>query len=203
MDNDVVKHFREEYIKMFWSVTGGRPGANDFLGWLETTDFFEAPASTKYHLSTSGGLVMHSITVAKEASGMCLGYNYDHLADSAALCGLVHDICKAGVYKPTTRRVRGEDGTWKTVPAYEYDDALPLGHGEKSLFLAERHGLRLTDEEAAAIRWHMGPYRDRDAMRELSEAFQRYPLAAILHSADMIATYIIEMNNGKKEWPWV
>ena len=110
------------------------------------------------------------------------------------MCGLVHDICKVGVYKPTTRRVRNEEGKWQEVPTYDFEDDLPLGHGEKSLYLAERHGLRLTDEEAAAIRWHMGPYRDRDAVREMSEAFQKFPLAAILHSADMIATYIIELS---------
>ena len=129
---------------------------------------------------------------------MCHRYGMHELADSAIMCGLVHDICKVVVYKPTTRRARGEDGVCKTVPAYEYDDALPLGHGEKSLFLAQRHGLQLSDEEAAAIRWHMGPYRDGDAVREMSEAFQRFPLAAILHNADMAATYIIERDVGEK-----
>lgn len=168
------------------------------MSWLEATDFFTAPASTKYHMSTPGGLVLHSINVAEGAAAMCHWYGMEELATSAAMCGLVHDICKVGIYTPTTRRVRGEDGTWKTVPAYEHDDALPLGHGEKSLFLAQRHGLQLSDEEAAAIRWHMGPYRDRDAVREMSEAFQRFPLAAILHNADMAATYIIERGVGEK-----
>lgn len=187
-----MEYGRDKFIRMFQGVAGDYPGAEQFLRWLEETDFFTAPASTKYHMSTPGGLLLHSIAVAGEAATMCHGYRMEELEASATLCGLVHDICKVGVYKPTTRRVKGEDGTWKTVPAYEYDDALPLGHGEKSLFLAQRHGLQLSDEEAAAIRWHMGPYRDRDAVREMSEAFQRFPLAAILHNADMAATYIIE-----------
>lgn len=188
----------EKFIRLFQAVAGDYPGAERFLSWLEATDFFSAPASTKFHMSTPGGLVLHSINVAEAAAAMCHWYGMEELATSAAMCGLVHDICKVGVYKPTTRRVRGEDGMWKTVPAYEYDDALPLGHGEKSLFLAERHGLQLSDEEAATIRWHMGPYRDRDAVREMSEAFQRFPLAAILHNADMAATYIIERGVGEK-----
>lgn len=193
-----MEYGHEKFIRMFREAEGDRAGTTKFLEWLETTDFFTAPASTKYHLSIPGGLLMHSITVAGEAADMCHGYGMEELEASAALCGLVHDICKVGVYKPTTRRARGEDGVWKTVPAYEYDDALPLGHGEKSLFLAQRHGLQLSDEEAAAIRWHMGPYRDRDAVREMSEAFQRFPLAAILHNADMAATYIIERGVGEK-----
>lgn len=189
---------REIYMSVFHDVTAGRPGASEFLKWLESTDFFTAPASTKYHLSTPGGLVLHSVNVALDARWLCENYCAEELTESAILCGLIHDLCKVGVYKPTTRRVRGEDGMWKTVPAYEHDDTLPLGHGEKSVFLAERHGLQLSDEEAAAIRWHMGPYRDRDAVREMSEAFQRFPLAAILHNADMAATYIIERGVGEK-----
>lgn len=188
----------EKFIRLFDAVAGDYPGAERFLRWLEATDFFTAPASTKYHLSTPGGLVLHSINVAEGAAAMCHWYGMEELATSAAMCGLVHDICKVGIYTPTTRRVRGEDRMWKTVPAYEHDDTLPLGHGEKSVFLAERHGLQLSDEEAAAIRWHMGPYRDRDAVREMSEAFQRFPLAAILHNADMAATYIIERGVGEK-----
>lgn len=188
-----------KFYQMFREVDGDYyPGSAEFLRWLEDTDFFTAPASTKYHMSIPGGLVLHSVHVAEEAATICHRYGMHNLADSAIMCGLVHDICKVGVYKPTTRRVRGEDGMWKTVPAYEYDDAMPLGHGEKSLFLAQRHGLKLSDEEAAAIRWHMGPYRDRDAVREMSEAFQRFPLAAILHNADMAATYIIERGVGEK-----
>lgn len=190
---------KQRFYWLFRDVDGDYyPGSAEFLRWLEGTDFFTAPASTKYHLCTPGGLVLHSVHVAEEAAAMCHRYGMHELADSAIMCGLVHDICKVGVYKTTTRRARGEDGVWKTVPAYEYDDALPLGHGEKSLFLAERHGLQLSDEEAAAIRWHMGPYRDRDAVREMSEAFQRFPLAAILHNADMAATYIVERGVGEK-----
>lgn len=185
-------------MSVFCEVTAGRPGASEFMKWLESTDFFTAPASTKYHLSTPGGLVMHSVNVAMHAMWLCENYCAEELTESAILCGLVHDICKVGLYKPSTRRVRGEDGTWQTVPSYEHNDTLPLGHGEKSVFLAERHGLQLSDEEAAAIRWHMGPYRDRDAVREMSEAFQRFPLAAILHNADMAATYIIERGVGEK-----
>lgn len=193
-----MEYRKQNYIYRFMEAAGDRAGTPKFLEWLETTDFFTAPASTKYHLSVPGGLVEHSIKVAVEATLICLSKGLDDMVDSAALCSLVHDICKVGVYKPTTRRARGEDGVWKTVPAYEYDDALPLGHGEKSLFLAQRHGLQLSDEEAAAIRWHMGPYRDRDAAREMSEAFQRFPLAAILHTADMAATYIVERGVGEK-----
>lgn len=100
----------EKFIRLFQAVAGDYPGAERFLSWLEATDFFSAPASTKFHMSTPGGLVLHSINVAEAAAAMCHWYGMEELATSAAMCGLVHDICKVGVYKPTTRRVRTEDG---------------------------------------------------------------------------------------------
>ena len=114
----------------------------------------------------------------------------ENMNASAVTCALLHDICKAGTYRQTTKRQRGPDGKWQDVPAYEYDDSgLPLGHGEKSLFLLQRLGMELTDQEAAAIRWHMGAYRDHDCYNEMGKAFERYALALFLHLADMTATY--------------
>lgn len=106
--------------------------------------------------------------------------------DSPCMAGKM----KAGAYRQTTKRQRGPDGKWQDAPAYEYDDSgLPLGHGEKSLFLLQRLGMELTDQEAAAIRWHMGAYRDHDCYNEMGKAFERYALALFLHLADMTAMY--------------
>ena len=162
-----------------------RPGAADLLAWLETqTDFFTAPASTKYHGAYPGGLVDHSLTV------------YNYLTNKAgidpetrAVCALLHDICKADLYEASTRRQQNAAGNWETVPSYKVNDRFPFGHGEKSVFLISRF-MWLTDEEALAIRWHMGAYDDaaRGGSRTYSAALRFSPLVLELHVADMRAT---------------
>ena len=59
---------KERFIEIFTSQIH-RPGAAELLEWLESTDFFEAPASTHYHGSYPGGLVEHSLNVYYELIG--------------------------------------------------------------------------------------------------------------------------------------
>ena len=150
-----------------------RPGAADLLAWIKSTDFFTAPASTKYHGAFPGGLVGHSLNVYDELiSGAPVGDT-----ESRAVCALLHDVCKADYYKPL-------DGG-----GYRVNNRFPFGHGEKSVFLISRFML-LTDREALAIRWHMGPYDDaaRGGSRDYSAAMEVDPLIGELHAADMRAT---------------
>lgn len=160
-----------------------RPGLEDLIVWLEGTDFFTAPASTRYHLACEGGLLEHSLHV------------YDELAqhtnlETAAVCGLLHDVCKANIYQPSFRNIKNEEtGKWEKVPCYTKKDAFPYGHGEKSVFLISRL-IPLTDEESMAIRWHMGFTDDaaRNNLNAVSEAFHYSPLVWNLHAADMRAS---------------
>ena len=169
----------EEFQTLWGKYVRDRKGSTEVLRYLTAEGFFSAPASTKYHGAFPGGLCKHSVTVANET-----------YRRSAVMCALLHDICKIDAYKKTTKRQRGADGKWQDVPAYEYNDsALPLGHGEKSVFLLLSLGMELTDQEAAAIRWHMGAYRDRECFNEMGRAFDRYPLALFLHLADMTAAH--------------
>lgn len=158
-----------------------RPGADAFAHWLDTqTDFFTAPASTKYHGAYEGGLLEHSLNVYRELRFLLDTHEIHTPQQTVAIVALLHDVCKADQYR-------------KTETGYTYaNDALPLGHGEKSLYLIQRHGLELTEEEAAAIRWHMGAYCDRDQTKTTSKAYERYPLALFLHLADMIASKYTE-----------
>ena len=114
--------------------------------------------------------------------------------ETFAICGLLHDLCKANFYKPGTRNVKNEvTGQWEKVPSYSIEDAFPYGHGEKSVYLIERF-MRLRTAEAVAIRWHMGGFDDsvRGGSRAMGEAFYQYPLAVKLHLADLTATYLLE-----------
>lgn len=169
-----------------------REGSEKFLAWLKNTDFFTAPASTKFHCACESGLVMHSINVYKTLRGRYFEENDNE--ESFALAALLHDVCKAQFYKTSTRNVKNEEtGAWEKKPFYMVDDMFPYGHGEKSVFLIERF-IRLKPAEAMAIRWHMGGFDDsaKGGSFAISNAYCRYPLAVKLHLSDLESTYLVE-----------
>jgi hypothetical protein len=120
-------------------------------------------------------------------------YGLQFSEESIALVALLHDGCKVGCFKPGTRNVKGEDGKWQAVPTFFFEDPLPYGHGEKSVYIVNGY-LRLSREEAMAIRWHMG-FSGTEDNRMVGRAFQQYPLAFALSVADMEATYFLEEEN--------
>ena len=184
--------YKQKFIE-YYQANIHREGADRLLEWLQTTDFFTAPASTRYHCACPAGLVMHSINVYE----VMMEKHFDPETDSAesfALCALLHDVCKAQFYKISTRNVKNEKtGQWEKVPYYTIEDAFPYGHGEKSVFLIERF-VRLQPAEATAIRWHMGGFDDaaRGGNFSISVAYDKYPIAVKLHLADLEATYLRE-----------
>ena len=184
--------YKEEFEEIYrGKIT--RQGSAEFLEWLSRTDFFTAPASTKFHCACLGGLVQHSVSVYRTM----VEKHFDPETDSEesfAICGLLHDVCKAQFYKEGTRNVKNEEtGAWEKKPFYSIEDSFPYGHGEKSVFLIERF-LRLKTSEAMAIRWHMGGFDEaaRGGSFAISQAYDRYPLAVKLHLADLESTYLRE-----------
>ena len=184
--------YKQKFIE-YYQANIHREGADRLLEWLQTTDFFTAPASTRYHCACPAGLVMHSINVYE----VMMEKHFDPETDSAesfALCALLHDVCKAQFYKVSSRNVKNErTGQWEKVPYYVIEDAFPYGQGEKSVFLIERF-VRLKPAEATAIRWHMGGFDDaaRGGNFSISVAYDKYPIAVKLHLADLEATYLRE-----------
>lgn len=180
---------RDEFIQIFTeNVT--RSGAKELLSWLQNTDFFTAPASTKYHCACENGLVMHSVSVFNTMMEKHFEEGVDSV-ESFAIAALLHDVCKAEFYKVSTRNVKNDvTGQWEKQPYYSIEDKFPFGHGEKSVFLIERF-MKLRLDEAMAIRWHMGNFDDSSGYT-VSQAYEKYPLAVKLHLADMESTYLRE-----------
>lgn len=160
-----------------------REGIDKLLAWLEKSDFFTAPASTRFHGAHEGGLVEHSLNVYEQLVN-------GNPTETTAIVSLFHDLCKTDFYTVSTRNVK-ENGAWVQKPYYTVDDKFPYGHGEKSVFMIERF-MRLTNEEAFAIRFHMGEYSDPNT----GKAFEKYPLALLLHQADERATFMMEVRNN-------
>lgn len=183
-------NYRDEFCSIFEEHVK-REGADKFLSWLKNTDFFTAPASTKFHCACECGLVMHSLNVYKVMRSRY--FEEGDNEESYALTALLHDVCKAQFYKVSTRNVKNDEtGQWEKKPFYMVDDVFPYGHGEKSVFLIERF-IRLKPAEAMAIRWHMGGFDDAAGKSfTLSNAFDKYPIAVKLHLADLESTYLVE-----------
>lgn len=193
---------KEQFLNIYRDKIA-RKGADKLLEWLEATDFFEAPASTRFHLSRPGGLVEHSVHVyerLKRLRDAEAGANEairKVTEETVAICGLLHDVCKANFYGVEMRNRKNELGQWEKYPFYVVDDQLPYGHGEKSVYILSGF-LRLTREEAMAIRWHMG-FSDNDFKAggyTVGNAFAKHPLALLTHMADLQATYFDESQDA-------
>lgn len=192
---DIEKN-KEEFIEIFRAnIT--REGSDKLLDYLiNKCDFFISPASTRFHGSYDGGLVQHSLNVYH-----CLKdylsrprvrelYKMSYSEETIAISALLHDLCKTDTYKRDFRNVKNEAGVWERVPTYRTEDELPYGHGEKSVYMISGF-MRLTREEAMAIRWHMG-FSGPEDNNLVGRALEKYPLAFALATADMEASYFLE-----------
>ncbi len=196
------EEIRSRFIEIYKSnIT--RPGADRLLDYLETKcDFFTAPASTRFHCAYEGGLCEHSLNVydclksylatdrAKETFGL------EYSDETVAIVSLLHDVCKINTYKVSMRNTKDESGKWVQVPYYEYNDVLPYGHGEKSVYIISGF-MRLTREEAMAIRWHMG-FSGTEDQKLVGNALHMYPLALATMIADCEASSFVEERKDKK-----
>lgn len=193
---------KEEFLSLLRSTE--REGIEDTITELDELGFFEAPASTRFHLNEEGGLIQHSLNVCKCAmkvreSMIALDDSLRELLplDSTIIASLLHDVCKADIYKKVMKRQKNEFGVWVDVPGYDVDYSnFPLGHGEKSVIVLLRWRLDLTDDEIMAIRWHMQawdlPFQSADIKGNLNKAKDICPLLTLIQVADGLASSLIE-----------
>ncbi len=192
---------KEKFIEIYRACIH-REGSEAFLDYLtEKTDFFTAPASTRFHGAYEGGLLEHSLNVYEclcnfaKRPHFCDKYGFSFSEESIAIVALLHDICKTNFYKTEMRNVK-KNGVWESVPYYTIEDTLPYGHGEKSVYILSDF-MKLTREEAFAIRYHMG-FSTNDEPNQVGKALEMFPLAFSLCVADMEASYYMEGSNLPK-----
>jgi len=192
-----VKETKEKYLNLF-KENIKREGAKELLEFIEKSDFFTSPASTKFHSNFEGGLCLHSINVYERFEKILKSEYGDELShkisnESIAVIALLHDLCKIENYKVDYRNVK-VNGEWTKQAYYAFNDsALPYGHGEKSVYMISGY-MKLTREEAMAINWHMGGFDSRviGGSYDLSRAFRQFPIAVLFYIADLSASYLDE-----------
>ncbi len=174
-----------------------REGASKLKEYLLSSNFFTTPASTKYHCAYEGGLCEHSVNVYNRLLNNVKSHYGEDFSkfislETITIVSLLHDLCKIDFYKIDYKNVK-ENGVWVQKPYYTKDEQLPYGHGEKSVYIISGF-MRLTREEAVAINWHMGGFdaRVKGGDGSISDAFSKFPLAVLLHTSDLEATYLDE-----------
>lgn len=188
-------HKKQEFLDIYKKYVV-RDGADKLLEYLENSDFFNAPASARFHCAYEGGLCEHSVNVYHRLCDFMSrefvkeNYNTEVTDDGIALIGLLHDICKVDLYKLYWRNQKDGNGVWQQVAGYEYADKLPYGHGEKSVYILSGF-VKLTREEAFAVRYHMG-FSGTEEKTTVGRAMEMFPLCIALSVADMEASFVME-----------
>ena len=206
----------EEFENLYKEYILPREGGDKLLEFIRKSDFYTAPASTKYHLNEEGGLLQHSLNVFHCLINKAGNHTWAKIITpdkykTAACVALLHDLCKTYCYEKELKNTKSYDPdvvasfggrgvkhdakgdyVWVMAEAYTTNNKFPLGHGAKSVFFIQQF-MKLTMEEIACIYWHMGAYCDSSQWTELGNAFEKYPLAMALHEADMEATHMLEI----------
>ena len=192
-----INALKNEFIDIY-KTNIKREGSDKMLDYLLSpqSDFFKAPASTRYHGAYEGGLLAHSLNVyhcLKDYSSRERArniYNMNFSEEAMAICALLHDLCKVNFYKVDFRNAKNEQGVWEKVPYYTVDDQVPYGHGEKSVYIISGF-MKLYRDEAFAIRYHMG-FSGIEDKNTIGKVFEMFPLAFALSVSDMEASYYLE-----------
>lgn len=185
----------------------GRKGIDELIEYIRKSDFYTAPASTRFHSCHEGGLLEHSLNVYE-----CLKHKkeqpefapvFENIKDdSVIITALLHDLCKANMYivEMKNKKVYSEHGKksdsngrydWESVPGYTVEEKFPLGHGEKSVIIAMNY-IVMKPEEIMGIRFHMGFTEPKEMYNSLSGAIRKYPFVLAVHEADLEASYLLE-----------
>ena len=199
------KENKERLVSLLKSTE--RNGIDKLLSYLEKSDFYTAPASTRFHGSCPGGLLQHSLNVY---DCLCKKAEEPFWKDALGtvpmatliVVALLHDLCKISFYEVYIKNVKVYSDTgsksdaqgrydWEAQEAYTVNDRNPYGHGEKSVMMAETF-IKLSMMEKYAIRWHMGFSEPKENYGYVGASMEMYPLVLALHEADLEASHILE-----------
>lgn len=200
-----IQELIEKFEQLLTSVK--RDGIDKLLAYIRKSDFYRAPASTRFHSCHDGGLLEHSLNLyecllSKKQNPIWAEVLREVDDESLILVALLHDLCKSYLYVPEfkNKKVYSDTGTkrdeggrfdWQAVKGYSTDDKIPYGHGEKSVMMIEEF-IKLKPIERYAIRWHMGFTEPKEYWNTLTAAIKKYPVILAVHQADMEATYLLE-----------
>jgi len=173
---------RKQILYLLSSVK--RDNMKKLIEAIKQSDFFDAPASTIYHLSCKGGLAEHSLNVYETLKKLNDAFDVGLEHDTVVIVGLLHDICKVNTY------------FWdESNKRYRKKKFAPKAHGKRSIDLLMKF-IPLSLQEQDMIRWHMNHYTwDGNFKAEEDRLKNVCPEAYLAYFADHISTLFIEEEN--------
>lgn len=209
LSKEQIQKNKEEFISLINSINR-EFNKERLIDWLENkSDFFTAPATTKYHCAYEGGLCEHSLNVYYALKNLNYGYmpelvatseeieqgihKYKYDEDTLKIVGLLHDISKANYYEMFSRNVKDSNGNWTQVLDYKVrDDKFIYGNDEQNTEFMVSTFIPLTLDEKVALLHKSGGKAFDSTQENIPTIFTKYQLAVLLHCADMLSCYVLE-----------
>lgn len=194
MSKEELEEQKEMILDLLRSTE--RDGIDKLADYLsDSTDFFTAPASTRFHNNFSGGLAQHCLNVYENFKSLLEIKGIEMSEGSIIICALLHDLCKCNTYIVETRNRKNEQGQWEkyNIWATNKDVDIPLPHSSRSIAIIRKF-IKLSIKEELTIFYHMGPYggEDYEYRNMLKAANEKYPQTVLFYVADTIASYLDE-----------
>lgn len=194
MSKEELEEQKEMILDLLRSTE--RDGIDKLADYLsDSTDFFTAPASTRFHNNFSGGLAQHCLNVYENFKSLLEIKGIEMSEDSIIICALLHDLCKCNTYVVETRNRKNDQGQWEkyNIWATNKDVDIPLPHSSRSIAIIRKF-IKLSIKEELTIFYHMGPYggEDYEYRNMLKAANEKYPQTVLFYVADTIASYLDE-----------
>lgn len=182
-----IEEMKTEFFNLVWGLD--RKGKQSLLEWLDESNFYKAPASTRYHLAEAGGLLEHSLNVCNLALDInhSLGSPVDR--DTIILVSLFHDLGKHNAFNKDyyAEKPLLKSGLPPAQPYEKNKNLVPIPHEVLSIQILNKF-IELTEDETWAILHHNGMYGDLKYSLQGKET----KLQMILHFADMWASRVVE-----------
>lgn len=205
---EVLNKTKSDILTLLRTINRENANIEGLINKLETSDFFYAPASTKYHNCFTGGLADHSLNVYYNLKSMVKskGFEGQIPEESIIICSILHDFSKINFYEKSIRnkKVYTPQGSkhdnlgaydWVSEECYSVKpeaERFSYGNHEETSEFMVRSFIPLTLEESIAILNHHGGMGYDSSKTGFSNLYNKYPLACLLHLADMMSTYVDE-----------
>ena len=190
---EVNRAQKEEFISLLRKTE--REGIENLIDYLENkSDFFTAPAASKFHNNFEGGLCEHSLNVYRNFKSLLELKNIELDEKSVIITALLHDLCKCNYYIKEERN-RKVDGVWESYLQWTTNKspAIPLPHASRSIRMIKSY-IPLKYVEEIIIFYHMGPFggEDYEYRNMMQLAFEKNPASLLFYLADTMSSYIDE-----------
>ena len=199
LEQGTILNNKNYFIELINSINRegfGEQEKASLINWLENkSDFFMAPASTKYHGAYEGGLCQHSLNVYQNILKLASTFNLAISEDTLKIVALLHDISKANYYEKYMRNIKDDNGKWIQVQEYktkEAENRFIYGNHEQTSEFMVHSFIPLTVDESVAILHHHGGLGPDSTQLNVGIIYDKYPLALLLHTADSFAAFIDE-----------